>query len=73
MPKVTEKTQQALIKAFTGRAQGKSNAFHFHREALRAKYGDPRVSLSGGIKREYFELEDGQVIMFASPTPENSE
>ncbi len=42
--------------------------FATHREVLRDHYGDPRVSTLGGLKREYFELEDGKVIMFASPT-----
>jgi hypothetical protein len=36
-------------------------------QALRAKLGEPRSSISSDIKREWFELEDGQVIMFATP------
>ena len=49
------------------RRQHKSNLFHAHREALRAKYGAPRTSHAGGMLREYFEVEDGKVIMFCSP------
>ena len=46
------------------------NDFAFHKALLAAKHGDPRTSTNGGMKREYFELDDGKVIMFASPLPE---
>ena len=38
--------------------------------ALRTKLGAPRTSTNGGMLREYFELGDGKVIMFASPEQE---
>jgi len=51
------------------RQRGKSQMFNFHRDHLRTLYGAPRTQTNGNIKREYFELEDGKVIMFASPLP----
>lgn len=49
------------------------NDFHSHREVLRTQYGEPRVSTVGNLKREYFELEDGYVVMFCSPIKEEEE
>ena len=48
----------------------KSKMFDLHREVLTQRCGAPRTSTSGGILREFFELEDGKVIMFASPIKE---
>ena len=45
--------------------------FKFIGGLLRSKHGEPRTSCNGGIKREYFELGDGKIIMLASPfTPQ---
>lgn len=44
----------------------KSDLFQLHREALRAKYGEPRIVVTGNLRKEYFELGDDRVIMFAS-------
>ena len=49
------------------RQRGKAAVFELHRAALSAKYGAPRVSVAGDLKREYFDLGDGRVIMFCSP------
>ena len=49
------------------------NDFAFHKALLAAKHGDPRTSTNGGMKREYFELGDGKVIMFASPLVNHSD
>ena len=51
----------------------KSQIFDLHREALRAKYGAPRTSHAGGMLREYFETEEGKVIMFCSPKQESKD
>ncbi len=47
--------------------------FDATREVLRDHYGAPRTMINDGLKREYFELEDGKVIMFASPTQTGGE
>lgn len=50
-----------------GRQVGKSSLFETHRKLMIGRYGPPKTSTAGDIKREWFELEDGRVIMFATP------
>ena len=45
--------------------------FKFVGALLRSKHGEPRTSCNGGIKREYFELGDGKIIMLASQEEED--
>ena len=49
------------------------DSFEFHRALIAAVHGAPRTSTNGGVKREYFELGNGQVIMFATELPENED
>jgi len=62
-PVLSQDDMEFIVQA----RRGKSELFVLCREVLRAEYGDPKTSTAGDIKREWFELEDGRVIMFATP------